>query len=56
MTEHCANSSNEKGGQKCSAKAVKGHIFCDPCRIATGGYQRHNPQPRHNATQTATSK
>ena len=46
MTEpdnRCANQSSEKGGPKCPNKATTGHIFCDPCRLQTGGYQRYNP-------------
>lgn len=41
----CANQSNEPGGQKCSNDFVPGHIYCDPCRVANGGYNRYT-RPR----------
>lgn len=46
----CANSSREKHGPKCKRDAVKGHIYCDPCRLAVGGYNRYNSPRALNAT------
>jgi hypothetical protein len=37
----CANN-NEKQ-PLCRAAPTPGHIYCDPCRIACGGYDRYNP-------------
>jgi hypothetical protein len=54
----CANSSREKGGSKCKNAAVEGHIYCDPCRLALGGYHRYNrPAKRiHIHTDTDTQE
>lgn len=43
LPEYCENSSSEQNGPKCKNRAVQGHIYCDPCRIACGGYLRYNP-------------
>jgi len=44
--ETCANSSSE-GGPKCHSKTEAAHIYCEPCRLATGGYQRYSaPRPK----------
>jgi hypothetical protein len=45
----CANRSSEPQGEKCTKPQVKGHIYCNECRIANGGYNRHNPLPRKGA-------
>lgn len=42
---HCANSNKE---QSCQRIATPGHIYCNPCRVANGGYNRYNP-PRAQA-------
>ena len=42
--EMCANSSKE---HRCANRAELGHIFCKPCRLALGGYDRYNrPAPK----------
>lgn len=33
--------------QNCGNSAASGHIYCKPCRLATGGYDRYNPHPAH---------
>jgi hypothetical protein len=38
--EHCANSNKSN---RCHHEAQLGHIYCKPCRLATGGYDRYNP-------------
>lgn len=39
----CANQNKDA---KCPRDAVKGHCLCKPCRLATGGYDRHTaPAP-----------
>jgi hypothetical protein len=52
MNELCAN----RGEQvQCKNYAVKGHIYCDPCRLQTGGYNRYNP-PSISNHQLATKE
>lgn len=44
----CANQSREAGGTKCPNHNVPGHIYCTPCYVANGGYDRYNrPAKRH---------
>jgi hypothetical protein len=38
----CAHSDGEP---KCPRRAVVGHIFCEPCRIESGGYIRYTRLP-----------
>lgn len=40
----CANQNKET---KCGRDAVPGHIYCNSCRLQTGGYNAYNP-PRFN--------
>jgi hypothetical protein len=47
-TKRCANQSAEGGGERCKQDRTPGHIYCDPCRIANGGYSRYTPK-RHKA-------
>ncbi len=51
---NCANQSREPGGLKCKNRAVPGHIYCDPCRIALGGYNRYNRRAQKQTLQTGT--
>jgi hypothetical protein len=41
MSEPCANHSAKN--RECERPATPGHIYCKPCRLATGGYDRYNP-------------
>lgn len=45
LTPYCAN-----GGERdvCRSRAKPGHIYCTPCYVANGGYNRYNP-PRADA-------
>ncbi len=42
----CANTSSEPGGERCRSLPVVGHIYCLACRVAQGGYNRYNPNPK----------
>lgn len=42
----CANQSPNAGGTKCSRDHEGGSIYCKPCRVACGGYDRYNPPRR----------
>lgn len=44
----CANNGDQPEW-KCRSNAVPGHIYCKPCRLATGGYDRYNPPRRKTA-------
>ena len=34
---------NSTKEQRCERHATPGHIYCTPCRLASGGYLRYNP-------------
>jgi hypothetical protein len=42
----CCNQNKET---KCGRDKVPGHIYCNSCRVATGGFNRYNP-PRQSQT------
>jgi len=44
----CANQNKET---KCGRNATPGHIYCNSCRLQTGGYSRYTP-PRSNHIRT----
>jgi hypothetical protein len=52
LPEYCENSSQEQGGLKCKARAVHGHIYCKPCRLANGGFDRYNTPAKSHTHHT----
>lgn len=53
VTEICAN---RKKNTACDRRATPGHIYCKPCRLATGGYDRYNPPAAKPGTQNSSNK
>lgn len=51
----CANRDNSKAA-KCERQASPGHVYCNPCRLATGGYDRYTPSAVQNRTQNSSNK
>ena len=51
MSEICANRASKEVA--CGCHATPGHIYCKPCRLATGGYDRYSPPavPNRNTKQ-----
>jgi hypothetical protein len=46
IVKQCAN---HKPGEACPRKATPGHVFCNPCRLAHGGYNRTRPSLSRDA-------
>jgi hypothetical protein len=54
MSEPCANHSAKN--RECDRQATPGHIYCTPCRVATGGYNRYTSPAVPNRTQNSSKQ
>lgn len=42
--KRCENQ-GKTANTRCDNQAVPGHIYCDPCRLTSGGYARYTSPP-----------
>ena len=54
MTKPCANHTAKN--RECARGATPGHIYCNPCRLTTGGYDRYNAPPAKSGTQHSSNQ
>jgi hypothetical protein len=44
----------DKYSSRCMREAMPGHMQCNPCRVAAGGYNRYNKPPAKSGTQNSS--
>jgi hypothetical protein len=54
MSTTCANRASKD--VTCERQATPGHIYCKPCRLNTGGYDRYNRPPAEPGTQHSSKQ